>query len=427
MRKYRIAFSCLIISGFICFISSCNSSHGQWTHFRGSHLNGIADAGNYPIHWSPDSNIVWKTEIHDRGWSSPVVFDDRVWLTTATKDGHELFAVCVDFKSGKIIYDIKLFIPDSVYAKNDINTYATPTPCIEKNFVYIHFGQYGTACLKTSDGTIVWKRIDLTCQHVQGPGSSPILYKNFLIVHLEGSDVQHIIALNKSTGETVWFTERPREVYDKLEPIGRKAYITPIIINVNGKDLLISNGSGACIAYDPVTGKETWRIIRGEDSTISMAFFESGRLFFHSGFITEGENNRYAELFAVNPSGTGDVTGSHVLWKIKTPILQLSTPVIRDGLIYTVDTKSMLMCIDASTGNTVWSTKLKGVYNSSPIYASGKIYVTSTRGETLVFKTGKEYMKLAENKVDGEIWATPAILRNNILIRTSRYLYRIGK
>jgi outer membrane protein assembly factor BamB len=427
MSTYKIFFSFLIHSVFICSFISCNHSDEQWTHFRGSNLNGIARNGNYPVNWSPDLNIVWKTRIHDRGWSSPVVFDDQVWVSTATNDGHELFAVCLDFNTGRIIHDIRLFAPDSVDTKHDINSYATPTPCIEKNFVYFHFGKYGSACLKTSDGSMVWKRTDLKCQHIQGPGSSPILYKNLLILHIEGSDVQNIIALNKSTGETIWLTQRPHDVYDKLEPIGRKAYITPIIIHVQGKDILISNGSGACIAYDPDTGKEIWRIIRGEDSTISMPFFENGQLFFHSSFITEGKDNRFAELFAVDPSGTGNVTDSHVIWKIKTPILQLSTPVIRNGLIYTVDSKSMLICIDALSGRTVWSTKLKGIYNSSPVYASGKIYFSSTRGETLVYREGNKCEKLAENKLEGEIWATPAFLRDNILIRTSKYIYRIGK
>jgi len=399
----------------------------RWTHFRGSNLDGIADVEYAPVKWTADSNIVWKTRIHDLGWSSPVVYDQQVWMTTATEDGKEMFAVCVDYETGETIHDIKLFTPDSIYRKHNINSYATPTPCIEKDYVYAHFGRYGTACIFTDSGKIKWIRDDLECQHIQGPGSSPILYKNMLILHIEGIHIQYIIALDKSSGETIWKTERPKEVYDQLKPIGRKAYVTPIIVNIDGRDMLISNGSAACIAYDPVTGEEIWRIVGGEDSTIAMPFFEDGLVYFHTSFVTDGEGNRYAELLCVDPVGTDDIGKTNVLWRIQTPILQLSTPVIKDGLIYTIDTKSILMCIDAKSGEIIWSERLKGKFNASPIYAAGRVYVSSTRGEVIVIKAGKKLEIIAENKLEGEIWTTPVILNNNILIRTSEYLYKIGE
>jgi len=398
----------------------------DWTHFRGSHLDGISEVDSSPVKWGPDLNIRWKTPIHGRGWSSPVVYGNQIWLTTATEDGQEMYAVCVDFATGDIIFDLRVFQPDSIFQKHDINSYATPTPCIDKDFVYVHFGRYGTACLNTRDGSLVWQRTDLLCNHVQGPGSSPILYKDMLILHLEGTDRQFITALNKSTGATIWETDRPAEIYNSLEPIGRKAYITPIVISVNGREMLISNGSAACMAYDPFTGQEIWRIIRGEDSTISMPFYDESLVYFYTGFITSPEKNRFAELMAVDPDGTGNIAETHLKWRIETPILQLSTPVIRKGYIYTVDTKSILMCLNAQTGETVWSKRIIGKYNSSPVYADGKLYFSSTRGETLVIREGTQLEILAENKLEGEIWATPAIVDNNLLIRTSEFLYRIG-
>ena len=423
-HHFTIIMAFILISGFyLAFISP----DANWTHFRGSNLDGIASVNSSPVKWTPDSNFVWRTSIHGTGWSSPVVYEDQVWMTTATEDGKEMFAVCVDFNTGRIIFDIRVFTPDTIYQKHNINSYATPTPCIEKNYVYVHFGSYGTACLDTRDGTRLWERTDLSCVHVQGPGSSPILYKDLLILHLEGTDRQIITALKKSNGETVWETERPAEIYNSLEPIGRKAYITPIVIHVNGRDMMISNGSAACMAYDPVTGKEIWRIVRGEDSTISMPFYEDGLVYFHTGFITSAENDRFAELMAVNPDGTGDIAGTNIIWRIQTPILQLSTPVIRNGYIYTVDTKSILMCLNSKTGEAIWSKRVLGKYNSSPVYAAGKIYFSSTRGETIVIKEGPQLDILAENKLDGEIWTTPAIINNNLLMRTSKYLYRIGK
>ncbi len=339
-----------IIISTLQFFSQELSAQQSWTHFRGNNLDGIVEAATCPIKWTPDSAIVWKTKIHGRAWSSPVVLNDQIWMTTATTDGKEMSVVSVDFNSGGILRDIIVFRPDCIESKHNINSYATPTPCIEDGFVYIHFGRYGTACLRTSDASVVWKRSDMYCKHVQGPGSSPVIYKNLLILHLVGTDRQRIIALDKATGATVWETERPAELYDKLEPIGKKAYIIPIIINVNGRDLIISNGSAVCIAYDPMTGKEIWRIVQGEDSTISMPLTDGKLVYFYTSFVSIGDN-RYAELFAVDPTGNGDITTTHIRWRMKALILQLSTPIVKDGLLYTVDTKNEMMCIEASSGD----------------------------------------------------------------------------
>jgi outer membrane protein assembly factor BamB len=427
MGKLHLLFFNVIIAGLLSISSTYKTSENNWTHFRGSNLDGIADVEFCPVRWTSDSNIVWKTKIHGKGWSSPVVYNDQIWMTTAIENGKEMYAVCVDFNSGEILFDIQLFTPDSIYRKHDINSFATPTPCIEKDYVYTHFGKYGTACLNTNNGSIVWKRTDLNCLHIQGPGSSTIIYKDLLIVHLEGTDKQLITALNKSTGETVWETERPEEIYQALEPIGKKAYITPIIIDVNGRDMMISNGSAACIAYDPNTGQEIWRIIRGEDSTIAMPLFEDGTVFFHTGFVTDENKDRFAELMAVNPDGTGDIKATNMKWRIQTPILQLSTPLIKDGLLYNIDSKNNMMCLDASSGKTVWANRLKGKYNSSPVYAAGNIYFSSTNGKTTVIEEGPELNIIAENTLEGEIWTTPAIIKNSLIMRTSAYLYRIGK
>ena len=398
----------------------------NWTHFRGTNLDGISSEKSAPLSWNDSTNIAWKTKIDGRGWSSPVVYGNQVWLTTASEDGKQMYGVCIDFDTGKEIFRIRVFEPAKVKPKHDFNSYATPTPCIENGLVYLHFGTYGTACLRTVDGTVVWKRTDLNCDHVQGPASSPILYKDKLILHIEGADVQYIIALDKNTGKTVWKTDRPAECYDKLQKIGKKAYITPIIINVKGKDLLISNGSAACIAYDPLTGKEVWRVIEGEDSTIAMPFSENDIVFFYTSFVTPKEGEQYCELLAVDPWGEGDVTATKILWRMKSPILQLLTPLVRNGLIYTIDTKNNLFCIEAATGKIIYSKRLNKKFESSPVYAAGNIYFTSTDGETIIIPEGKNLEITGRNKLQGEVLATPAILRNSLIIRTSNYLYKIA-
>ena len=411
----------LLLSG----LNSVKSQDSNWTHFRGSNLNGIANVESVPLRWGDDLNIRWKTEIHDKGWSSPVIYGNQIWVTTATSDGTDLFAVCVDFQTGKIIHDIKVFSPENVFGKHSINTYATPTPCIEKNFVYVHYGSLGTACINTSNGSVVWRRTDLKCRHVQGPASSPIIYKNLLILHYEGTDVRYIVALNKSDGKTVWKTDRPAKPYEPLTEIGKKAYVTPIILNVRGRDLLISNGSAVCNAYDPDTGEEVWRVIRGAESTVSMPFTENGTLFYYTGFMVDTDRSEFSEIVAVNPDGKGDITGSNVLWKKRMEPMQIMTPVIKDGLIYTVDTKNNLICLDASTGKEIWTTHLKANFNASPVYAAGNIYLFSIRGEGLVIKPGRVLEIVAQNQIKDQVWATPAFLRNSIILRTDKYLCRI--
>ena len=422
----RYAPSILVLFIISSAVSVAQNSQPSWTHFRGNDLNGISSETGVPVTWNDSTNISWESAIPGKGWSSPVILGNQVWITTATGDGKELRAICTDFKSGEIIHNRLLFKPDSLFRIHAINSYATPTPAIEEGRVYIHFGRYGTACLDSGTGETIWERTDMQIEHIQGPGSSLLIYKDKLIVHMEGSDIQYIVALDKETGETIWKTDRPRELYDRLEYIGKKAYITPIIVEVEGRNLMISNGSAVCIAYDPETGQEVWRIVYGEDSTISMPTESDGIVFFYVGFETNKEGEKHAELIAVDPSGKGDIEETHVLWRIKSPILQLLTPVVFDGFLYTIDSKGKMYCLEALTGETVWSKKMKGKFNSSPLYADGLLYFSSTRGITYVFKAGDEAEIVSKNKLDGEIWATPAIADGSIIIRTNRALYKIA-
>lgn len=428
MKNNPSVIFCIFLALFLSIAENSYSQTKNWTFFRGSNLNGIAETDNIPLKWD-DSTIKWKTEIHDRGCSSPVVFGDQIWLTTSKPDGKELFAVSADFNTGKIIYDISVFTPDEIEKKNSLNTYSSPTPAIEKGFVYVHYGSLGTACINTSTGAIVWKVTDLKCKHVQGPGSSPIIYKNLLILHFEGTDIRYIVALNKKDGKVVWRTDRPVEPYEPLAIIGRKAYITPIIINVKGRDMLISNGSAVCEAFDPNTGKEIWRVIDGAESTIAMPFTENGVLFWYTGFMIGEDGARFSELLAVNPDGKGDITATNVLWKKRDALSQnqMLSPVIKDGLIYTITTRSILMCIDAATGEEVWSTRVTSAFNASPIYIDGIIWLFSVKGEAIAIKAGRKYEVLSQNQMDSGIWATPAFLRKSVILRTDKFLYRIAQ
>lgn len=423
----RKSFSLFLL---VVFISSCLSSQTveTWTHLRGSNLDGHSSSKNAPVSWSETDNIVWKTPIRGTAWSSPVVYGDQIWTSSATDDGKEMFVVCTDFNSGGILKEMMLFKPDSVQHIHPTNSYATPTPCIEDGFVYVHFGTYGTACVDTRNFQVIWTRTDLNCDHMQGAASSPIIYKNLLILHIEGTDVQYLIALDKRTGKTVWKTDRPREFYDNLEPVSRKAYCTPIVVNVNGNDQLISNGSQLAIAYEPATGKEIWRVFYGDDSTVGMPLAYNGLVYVNSGWMLPKDGSPfYARLLAVDPTGTGDITKTRVPWEVNVDVPQISTPVIVDSLIYMVHERGMLTCLSAKSGKVVWKEKLKEQFNASVLYASGNIYLFGLKGRTTVIKPGISYQLVSENQLPGTIKATPAIVRDNIILRTDKFLYRIGK
>ncbi len=419
-RFITTLFTCLL------FLSGLWSQEaGSWTHFRGSELNGISMEKGFPSTWNDSLNIAWKVQEDGKGWSSPLVYGNQVWFTTANRENREMRAICVDLKTGKRLHDRPIFQPEKLFRIHAVNSYATPTGAIEEGYVYLHFGRYGTTCLNSATGETIWERIDLQCEHIQGPGSSLMLYKDKLIVHMEGTDIQHILALDKRSGETLWIAERSKEIYDSMAPIGKKAFVTPIIVNVKGLDLLISNGSRTCMAIDPETGKEVWQVNQGDDSTISMPVEGDGLVYFYTSFITGEDGKKYAELFAVDPEGSGDIGNTHIRWRMKAPILQLSTPVYVDGLLYTVDAKGVFFCLDAISGEVLWSEKLKGKFHSSPIYADGLLYISSTKGETFVYRAGSEPELLARNKLEGEIWATPAFTGGAILMRTSEYLFKI--
>ena len=428
MIKNAFTHSCFFSFLLFLLTETANSQDDNWTHFRGNQLNGISETDGIPLTWN-DSTIKWKTEIHDKGYSSPVVYGNQVWVTTARSDGKELYALCMDFNSGKIVYDVKVFSPENVIGKHSINTYASPTSCIEDGFVYVHYGSLGTACVRTTDGSVVWKRTDLKCNHVQGPGSSPILYKNLLILHYEGTDIRYLIALDKSTGETVWKTDRPEKPYEQLPEIGKKAYVTPIVVNVKGRDMIISNGSAVCCAYDPLTGKEIWNMVRGAESTVPMPVTENGMVYFYTGSMVDTAGTTFIELVAVNPDGKGDITTTNIIWKKRDDIAhtQMLTPLLKNGLLYTVNSKNVLMCIDAVTGEEIWSQHLKGNYNASPVYENDIIWLFSVKGEILAFKAGRKFELLSQNQTDSGIWATPSFVRHSMILRSEKYLYKIGQ
>ena len=409
----------LLITVASCVVIEANE---QWSQFRGHYGNGIIKSTSAPINWSENTNIDWKTPIHDRGWSSPVIWNDQIWMTTATKDGNKMYAICVNKLSGKIEHDIHVFDVKSPQAITNENTYASPTPVVEEGRVYVHFGTYGTACISTKDGQILWKRRDLNCDHEigAGPASSPFIYNNFLIFNVDGRDVQYVIALNKETGETAWKTNRSVDFSD-VQVNQRKAYGTPFIIPRGNTNQMVSIGAKGVYSYDPENGKELWKAEHRGWSIAPRPVYGEGLVF------TMIDRDR-PEMWAINPNGSGDITETHVEWKETKRMPPRASPIIIKGLLFVVDRNGYISCIEAKTGKSIWQKRMKGRFSASPILANNLIYFFNEDTVCTIIKPTRQLDIVAENKLsDDKLMATPAFDENSIYIRTEKKLTRIVK
>jgi outer membrane protein assembly factor BamB len=407
-------------------------ARADWPEFRGpsgdGHISAPGDTNiiGLPLHWNETENVMWKTEIPDRGWSTPVVQERQVWLTTATIDGHEFFAICVDAGTGQVRFNEKLFHCDNPEPLgNNVNAYATPSPVVEPGRVYIHFGSYGTACLDSETAKIVWQRDDLRCRHYRGPSSSPVLLHDMLILTYDGVDLQYLIALDKKTGRTIWKTDRSVEWNDADVPGQmardgdlRKAHSTPLIVSFEGKPQLLSGGAKAAYGYDPLTGKELWKVRYPAWSVAPRPVYDRGLGFFVTG-------HGQTELIAVRLDGQGDVTDTHVAWKVDSMVPRTASPILVDGLLYMVSDDGLVTCLDEQTGKQVWRSRIGGTYAASPIYGDDRIYFFSQQGKTTVLKPGRSFDAVATNSLPSGFMASPAVSGKALFLRTKTDLYRI--
>ncbi len=396
-------------------------AHADWPDWRGPGEQGHAKSGKLPLRWSEAENVLWKTAIHDLGHSTPVVLGKQIWLTTAKEDGTGLYAVALDLKTGAIAQDIAVLHVDSPQKINPSNSHATPSPVIEAGRVYVHYGSAGTACIDTKSGDVLWKRTDLNVDHMQGAASSPVLYEDLLILTIEGTDKYFIVALNKKTGDTVWTYNRPADLYvDSIQGVYKKSYQTPIFITVDGKPQMVSNGALLVTGHNPRTGEEIWRVRYRDDSTISRIVTGHGLL-----FVNTGGSPSATELWAIREGGVGDVTDTHVVWKMTKNAPHESSPVLVEDLLFTMGQNSRLICTEAETGTQVWEQQMEGDYWSSLLAAPGRIYMTNKKGRTTVIAPERAYKELAVNQLDGEVWASSAVDEDALLIRSKTHLYRI--
>ncbi len=402
---------CRLIVGYGVLASSFALAE-NWPEFRGPGQQGVSAETNLPLTWSETENIAWKTDIPGLGWSSPSIVDGVIWLTTAVKPDEsapatDLIALALYAKSGEVLRQIKVFHKDDPGSIHGKNSHASPTPIIEGDKVYVHFGRHGTACL-TSSGDIVWQT-ELQYEHRHGPGGSPVIYKNLLIVACDGTDTQYVVALDKTTGKEVWKTPRVE---------GRMAYSTPILVEFEGKPQLVSSGGEFFAAYNPDDGTELWRFrYPGGFSNVPRPVAVAGLAFASSGYND-------TTFSAIKLDGSGDVTETHLAWKVKGPHRN-SSPLILGDNLYIVSDNGVASCLDVKTGEPHWQKRVGGDFSASLLAADGKIYLTNESGVTTVIKPGHEYEVLAENPLPGRIFASLTPYDGALFQRTEKALYRI--
>jgi outer membrane protein assembly factor BamB len=413
-----------------------------WPQWRGPDGQGHAAAAHdLPVTWSEAEHVAWKTPLPGRGWSSPVLGDRHVWMTTAVAreatpdelaklppqpgnqprdlaDRVSLRALCVERDSGRLVHDVELLAVDHPQAIHKLNSYASPSPVLADGRLYCHFGDFGTACLDTKTATVVWSNRELRLEHMNGPGSTPVLCAGRLIVHCDGADVQYVAALDAATGTVAWRTPRSGTLRDN--PDLKKSYGTPIVLSLGGRDVVVSPGTDWLYGYDPRSGEELWRVAYGDlgFSVVPRPVAAHGLVYLSTGFTKP-------RLLAVRPPA-GDVP-AEIVWAEAKGAPSMPSPLVVGEELYMVNDKGIATCLDARTGTVVWTQRLGGNFSSSPLHADGRIYVSNREGDTFVIAPGRTYELLATNRLDGQIFATPAAVGDAIFLRTDQALYRLAK
>ncbi len=415
----------------------------SWSQWRGPAGQGHAPAAkDLPLAWSESENVAWKTPVEGKGWSSPVLERDRLWLTTAvetplseTEKAQRLAnvenssslqvsgpvslrAVCLDATSGKVLHDIELFRQSQPDPIHSLNSYASPSPILDGGRLYCHFGTNGTAAVDAATGAILWKHSLQTIKHENGAGGTPVLFENRLIFDCDGSDQQYIVALDTATGEVAWKTERSGE--RNPEPQLKKAYGSPIVTEVDGRAVLLSTGADWLYAYDPTDGRELWKLAYGVlgFSIVPRPIVGHGMAFISTSFMQP-------ELLAVKLP-IGDAL-PEIAWRVKKSVPNIPSPILVGDEIVMVSDKGVATCLDADSGDVRFSERLGGNFCSSPLYADGRIWVGNREGQTFILTPGKEFHVEATNQLDGEIMATPIAVGPALFLRTDKAVYRIEK
>jgi outer membrane protein assembly factor BamB len=409
-----------ILTTFIALHCYGNDKPAYWNQFRGPNGDGDAKSANLPLKFSEKQNLTWKTPVPGKAWSSPVVMNEKVWLTNAEPDGFKMWALQIDWNTGNLLKKILVFENEEPQYCHPMNSYGTPTPVIYDGRVFVHFGTHGTAALDAQSGQVLWKRRDFKCDHFRGAAASPIAFNDSLIVHFDGHDLQYIVCLDQKNGKTRWKKERE---YDFKTDNGdrKKAYCTPSVISHNGRQELISPGAVATESRNPKTGELYWTVRTGGMNASSRPIYRHGHVYVFCGM---------GSMSAIRPGGSGDVDKTHVTWTRRKVVPKKSSPLLLGNYLYMVSDEGVASCNNPKTGEVHWAERLgvKGQCASSPIHANGKIYSFSSDGDCVIFKPDPSGLQIvSRNKLPDGCMASPAVVGDSLLVRTKQNLYRFDR
>jgi outer membrane protein assembly factor BamB len=420
---FRNRFFCILRSAVLILISFNSAIAENWPCFRGPTRQGISNEKDIPIEWSQTSNIAWKTPIPGIGWSSPIVFDDRIFVTTATDEGASFRLLCLDRRTGDILWN-KLVHRQHPGHKQQFNSYASCTPITDGRRIYV-LAFDGTLAAVSNDGRIIWTYQEFEYFSEHGLAVSPILYKDLLIVPFDGSssgpdkklgwqkpwDKGLVLAVDKNTGDVKWRGRRG---------LSRIAHVTPQILSENGRDQLISSAGNVVQGFDLETGRRIWTAENSGEGVVPSVVIGDGLIFVTSGF---GDS----AIRAIRTGGRGDVTKTHIVWESKEDVSKIPSMLfVRPFLFFVTDT-GVAKCLKATTGQEIWRERLGGKHSASPIWADGRIYFLSDKGKTTVLESSDEFKVLAENKLNEKCIASPAVSQKQIFIRSEKNIYCIGR
>jgi outer membrane protein assembly factor BamB len=419
-----------ILTGAACLLLLFvgRASADDWPQFRGPTAQGTSTATGLPVEWSAAENVAWKVPIPGKGWSSPVLVKGAIYLTAAVpveekdaagkpkkKISRTLHAIRLDATTGKIVWNVEVFKQDGITAPriHGKNSHASPTPIVDGDRLYVHFGHQGTACLDLS-GKVIWTNREIKYPPVHGNGGSPALVDGALVFSCDGAKDPFVIALEASSGKVRWKTPRVCDAGKKF------AFCTPLVISVAEKSQVILPGVDAVVAYDPASGAEMWRVSYTGYSVVPRPVFAHGLLFISTSFDSPS-------VMAIRPDGSGDVTKTHVAWKMKKGAPHTPSMLVVGEALYMVSDRGVATCVDAKTGKVHWQERLGGNYSSSLVYADGRIYFQSEKGKGTVVEASTTYRKLATNDLKERTLASYAVGDGALFIRSDKHLYRIGK
>lgn len=413
----------------------------DWPEWRGQGGQGASKARDLPETWSETSAVTWRTELPGRGHSTPVLAGDRIWVTTALEkpaseavakeklkantgdqpvtvmESVSIRALCLDKASGRLLHDVELLNVKEPQWVHQLNSYASPSPILSEGRLYASHGSFGTACLDTRTLQVVWKNEELHVMHENGPGSTPVLWQDKLIVHFDGSDQQFIAAFDTATGKVAWKTSRSGGMDPR--PQQKKAYGTPLVVSMNGAPVVVSPAANWIYGYAPADGKELWKIPYGElgFSMSVRPVADDERVYFSTSF---GKS----QVIALNHAGRST---PEIAWRNNKNAPKMCSPVLAGGLLFYVDDGGIVSCVDPKTGEAFYRERIGGKFSASPVVADGKVYFASREGVVTTLPVSREFKILAQNSLEGSLMASPVAVDGALYLRTDKALYRIGK